>query len=71
MAYEQTSARQAVAHQVVGTASTVCNGPGISREPAVLCLRLTLAGGVGSSVQSDHVMHIAMAVDEGAARSLI
>ena len=37
----------------------------------MLCFRLTLAGGVGSSVQSDHVMNIAMAVDKGAPCSLI
>ena len=71
MASEQSSARQAVAHQVVGTAGTVCNGPGISWEPAMLCLRLAFAGSVGSSMQSDHVMNIAMAVNKGAPGSLI
>lgn len=56
---------------MVGTACTVSYCPSIAREPAVLRLRLSITLSIYGSVQCDHVMYIAMAIDKGASGALV
>ena len=56
---------------MIRASGTVCNGPCIAREPAMLDLGVTLTGRVRGAVQCDQVMDIALAVDKGPASTLM